>query len=238
MNERNDAARNAADGMPKESNGTTTARGPSRLAPRIAQDETRRPRGAYGRKRRRETTGSPARDAREERARRAGAAPGAGASCTAGAPGIGCSEVFEADVTFPGMDQTVRFRVCRYVPSDMGRRESLSLAAAAMQLARVGMDIVLGRVPADRLARAANAVIVHKLETMALLYRNYLQWHPEMVRRIRMTVTQAVGVEAVVRSPDHMEIVVHLAVACNDYWSSVVFDLVDGRWMCTSLDLG
>ena len=147
-------------------------------------------------------------------------------------------DTFEADIAFPGTTRLVHVRICRYVPEDMTQQKSLALASAAMQLARVSMDVVLGRVPADSLSKAANAVIVRKLDTMSLLYRSYLQRRPGMMQRLRATVTEIVGIEAVVRSPDHMEMSVHLRVAGNDYWSSVVFDDAEGRWMCTALDLG
>ncbi|NMM99822.1 hypothetical protein G1C96_0400 [Bifidobacterium sp. DSM 109958] len=147
-------------------------------------------------------------------------------------------DIFEANIAFPGTTNPVHVRICRYVPEDMTQQRSIALASAAMQLARVGMDVVLGRTSADRLAKAANAVIVRKLDTMSLLYRSYLQRRPGLMRRVRATVTEAVGVEAFVRSADHMEMSVHLRVAGNDYWSSVVFDRAGGRWMCTELDLG
>lgn len=153
-------------------------------------------------------------------------------------PYAGSPHSFEADIPVPGEAMPVRARICRYSAADMGERQSLALASAAMRLARIGMDVVLGRVRADRLANAVNPIIMRKLDTMSLLYRGHLQRHPEMMRRIRMTVAAAVGIEAVVRSADHLEASVHLRVGGNDYWAAVVFDHDDGRWLCTSLDLG
>ncbi|KAB8295491.1 Rv3235 family protein [Bifidobacterium avesanii] len=150
----------------------------------------------------------------------------------------GVSDSFEVDVNLTPQGEPIPVRVRRYVARDMSRRDGIGLAAAAAQLACRAMEIVRGRLDADKLVRAATMQTVRKLGTMALLYRSHLQRHPELKRRTLSLPVEAKGVDAVVRSADHVEAWVRLNVGRTDYWSTVVFDYVGGRWLCTTLDLG
>lgn len=148
------------------------------------------------------------------------------------------SDSFQVDVQLTGEGDAIPLRICRYVSRDMTRQDGIGLAAAAAQLACRAMEIVRGRLDAGKLVRAATTRTVRKLATMALLYRSHLQRHPELGRHTLRLPVEAKGIDAVVRSADHVEAWVHLCVGRTDYWSTVVFDYMGGRWLCTTLDLG
>ncbi|WP_291526524.1 Rv3235 family protein [Bifidobacterium sp. UBA744] len=147
-------------------------------------------------------------------------------------------DTFEVDLPILPNGQSVHLRICRYVPEDLSKRDCIGLGGAAARLAWRAMDVVRGKLPASRLANAVSPTAARKLETMALLYRGHLQRHPELRQRAWQLPVEPRGIDAVVRASDHVEAWVHLTIAQTSYWSTVIFDYVGTRWMCTALDLG
>lgn len=146
--------------------------------------------------------------------------------------------VYDGSIPIGLSDQRVNYHASCCFDCLFSKEEVRGIMQHTSRIACMTLEILRRRQPCQLLSKVVSQPCLEKLETMQTLLEDEDDLKPRSTKPRIFPPIEPFVINAMFRDEKHLDTIMGIRIAKQNYWSNLTLERTYSTWVCTSLDIG
>lgn len=153
-------------------------------------------------------------------------------------PSRSAPPVLDGHIVVELSNNPVSYHIAQCFLGVVDPEQGRELARSSCRIACMAVDVARGRLPSNRLQRAATSQCIDRLGTMTQLLGRTRTSADDPDGQMGRLPAIPRSVNGMMLSPARVEMTVHLMIGMSHHWVNLIMQYMGSRWLCVMVDIG